>query len=70
VLTSSLDGSWFAIKPLIQEEALIYNFWRPPYQLERPINRLKRAEVQEVINSRNLKKSSGYDLITGKILKE
>jgi hypothetical protein len=31
---------------------------------------MKRAEVQEVINSLNPKKSSGYDLITGKILKE
>jgi hypothetical protein len=41
-----------------------------PYQLEPPISRLKRAEVQEVINSLNPKKSSGYDLITGKILKE
>jgi hypothetical protein len=27
-----------------------------PYQLEPPINRLKRAEVQEVINSLNPKK--------------
>jgi hypothetical protein len=41
-----------------------------PYQLEPPINRLTRAEVQEIINSLNPKKSSGYDLITGKILKE
>jgi hypothetical protein len=42
-----------------------------PYQLEQPImNRLKRAEVQEVINSPNPKKSLGYDLITGKILNE
>jgi hypothetical protein len=41
-----------------------------PYQLEPPINRLKTAEVQEVINSINPKKSPGYDLITGKILKE
>jgi hypothetical protein len=40
------------------------------YQLEPPINRLKRAEVQEVINSLNPKRSSGYDIITGKILKE
>jgi hypothetical protein len=31
---------------------------------------MKRAEVQEVINSLNPKKSSGYDLITGTILKE
>jgi hypothetical protein len=41
-----------------------------PYQFEPPINHLKRAEVQEAINSLNPKKSSGYDLITGKILKE
>jgi hypothetical protein len=34
------------------------------------LNHLKRAGVQEVINSLNPKKSSGYDLITGKILKE
>jgi hypothetical protein len=31
---------------------------------------VKGAEVQEAINSLNPKKSSGYDLITGKILKE
>jgi hypothetical protein len=41
-----------------------------PYQLKPPINWIKRAEVQEVINSLNPKKSSGYGLITGKILKE
>jgi hypothetical protein len=40
-----------------------------PYQLEPPIKRLKRTEVQET-NSLNPKKSPGYDLITGKILKE
>jgi hypothetical protein len=34
------------------------------------MNRLKRAEVQEAINSLHPKKSSGYDLITGRILKE
>jgi hypothetical protein len=41
-----------------------------PYQLEPPINRLKIAEVQKVINNLYPKKSSGYDFITGKILKE
>jgi hypothetical protein len=40
------------------------------YQLKPPINCLKRAEVQDIINSLNSKKSSGYNLITGKILKE
>jgi hypothetical protein len=35
------------------------------YELEPQFNRLKRAEVQEVINSLNPIKSSGYHLITG-----
>jgi hypothetical protein len=52
-----------------EEEALI-QLLEILYQLEPPINRLKRAEVQEVINSLNPKKSSGYNLITGKSLKE
>jgi hypothetical protein len=43
---------------------------RSPYQLEPPIKRLTSAAVQEVITSLNPKKVSGYDLITGKILKE
>jgi hypothetical protein len=38
----------------------LYNFWRPP----------TNSNHQEVINSLTHKKSSGYDLITGKILKE
>jgi hypothetical protein len=41
-----------------------------PYHLKPPINRLKRAEVHEVINSLNHKKSSGYDLINGNFFKE
>jgi hypothetical protein len=41
-----------------------------PYKLEPPINRPKRAEVQDVINNPNPKKPSDYILITGKILKE
>jgi hypothetical protein len=52
-----------------EEEALI-QLQDIPYQLEPQINRLKRAEVQEVINSLNPKKSSGYNPITGKIPKE
>jgi hypothetical protein len=53
-----------------EEEEALKQLLQTPYQLEPPINRLKRAEVQEVINSLNPKKSSGYDIITGKILKE
>jgi potassium voltage-gated channel Eag-related subfamily H protein 8 len=49
-----------------EEEKLL----KTSYKLKPPINRLKRAEVQEVIDSLSPKKSSGYDLITGKILKE
>jgi hypothetical protein len=41
-----------------------------PYQFEPPINRLKRAEVQEIIKSLSPKKSSGYDLVALKILEE
>jgi hypothetical protein len=51
------------------EEALM-QLLQTPYQLEPPNNSLKRTEVQEVINSLNPKKSSGYDLITGKVLIE
>jgi hypothetical protein len=41
----------------------LYKVWRTP-------TNSNGQEVQEVINSLNPKKSSGYDLITGKILKE
>jgi hypothetical protein len=52
-----------------QEEEALTQLLETTYQLEPPIiNRLKRPEVQEVINSLNPKKSSSYDLITGKIL--
>jgi hypothetical protein len=53
-----------------KEEAAIIQLVEVPYQLEPPIKGFKRAEVQNVIRSLNPKKSSGYDLITGKILKE
>jgi hypothetical protein len=60
----------FQPHPLAEEEEALMQLLEIPYQLKPPINRLKRAEVQEVINSLNPKKSSGYDLITGNILKE
>jgi hypothetical protein len=50
--------------------AALMQLLETPYQLEPPINRLKRAEIQEAINSLNPKKSPGYNLITGNILKE
>jgi hypothetical protein len=52
-----------------QEEEALTQLLETPYQLEPPINRLKKAEVQEIINSLNPKKSPGHDLITGQIFK-
>jgi hypothetical protein len=51
------------------EETLI-QLLEAPYQLEPLIKHLTSAAVQEVITSLNPKKASGYDVITGKILKE
>jgi hypothetical protein len=52
-----------------KEEALTH-LLETPYQRESTINHLKRSAVQEVINSLKAKKLPGYDLITGKVLKE
>jgi hypothetical protein len=41
-----------------------------PFQLKLPVHRLKRSEVQAIINNLPPKKSPGYDLMTGKTLKE
>jgi hypothetical protein len=37
-----------------EEEEVLIQLLETPYQLEPPMNRLRRAEVQEVINSLNL----------------
>jgi hypothetical protein len=42
----------------------------PKGRISISITQLKPAEVQEVVSSLNPRKSSGYDLITGNILKE
>jgi hypothetical protein len=41
-----------------------------PLQLEPPAHHLNRSEVQAIINNLSPKKSPGYDLMTGKTLKE
>jgi hypothetical protein len=52
-------------------EETILQFLDIPYQLEPPIPHLTRTDIQTAINHLNPKKKSpGYDLITGKILKE
>jgi hypothetical protein len=53
-----------------KEEKALIQLLESPYQLEPPIKRFKRAEVQEAISNLTPKKSSGNDLITGKILKK
>jgi hypothetical protein len=47
-----------------------HHFLKPHFQLEPPIQRLKRSEVQAIIKNLPPKKSPGYELMTGKILKE
>jgi hypothetical protein len=53
---------------LIAEENI--QFLETSYQHEPPIPRLIRTDIQTAINHLNPKKSPGYDLITGQILKE
>jgi hypothetical protein len=53
-----------------KEEAALIQFLETPYQQEPSLNHLKRAEVEEVFNSINPKKSSAYEIISGRILKE
>jgi hypothetical protein len=51
-------------------EDTLTSFLETPFQLEPPIQRLKRSEMQAIIKNLPPKKSPGYDLMTGKILKE
>jgi hypothetical protein len=51
-------------------EETILQFLETSYQLEPPIPRVTRTDIQTAINHLNPKKSPGYDLITSKILKE
>jgi hypothetical protein len=51
-------------------EDTLTSFLETPCQLEPLIQHLKRSEVQAIFKNLPLKKSPGYDLMTGKILKE
>jgi hypothetical protein len=51
-------------------EETILQFLETPYQLEPPIPRLTRTDIQKAINHLNPEITPGYDLITGNILKE
>jgi hypothetical protein len=53
----------------VGEKALTH-YLETPYQLEPPLNRLLRSKVHAFVKNLIPKKSPGYDLITGKILKK
>ena len=53
-----------------EREAEINQFIEQIHQLEPPIKKIKRTELMEAISHLNEKKAPGYDLITGKVLKE
>jgi hypothetical protein len=53
-----------------EEEEELIQLLKATYQLEPPINRLRRPEVQDAISSLNPRKPSGYNFIRVKILKE
>jgi hypothetical protein len=57
-------------EPDFLPEDTLTSFLETPFQLEPLIQRLKRSEVQAIIKNLPPKKSLGYDLMTGKILKE
>jgi hypothetical protein len=51
-------------------EETILQFLENHYQLEPPIPRLTRTDIQTAINDLSPKKNPGYDFITGQILKD
>jgi hypothetical protein len=49
----------------------ISDFLNTPYQLELPLDKFKVNQITHIINTKlNSRKSTGYDLITARILKE
>jgi hypothetical protein len=53
-----------------EEEKEILHALETPGQLETPVKKFKLAEVRSAINQLPPKKAPGYDLITGRVLKE
>jgi hypothetical protein len=51
-------------------EATLTSLLKTPFQLEPPVNRLKRSGVHAIIHNLPPNKSPGYYFMTGKILKE
>jgi hypothetical protein len=55
---------------LPKEEEAITHFLETPYQLETSISSIRRTKAHAIISSLHPIKSSGYDLITDRILQE
>lgn len=60
----------FTPYPASVQETEIYQFLEAPGQLEMPIKKFKIQDIKKMIDKINPRKSPGYDLITGKVLKE
>jgi hypothetical protein len=61
----------FAATCTAEEDNVIHDFLEAPFQLDLPIKKIKINEFKMIIkNNLNQKKAPGYDLITGKVLKE
>lgn len=53
-----------------EEEEFIHQALDVPFQMDPPIRPVKISEIKSIIKGLKPKKAPGYDLITGKILKE
>lgn len=54
-----------------EEETYIHEFLEAPFQMDLPIKNITLQEVQLLIkNTLNVKKAPGYELISGKVIKE
>jgi hypothetical protein len=61
----------FAATYTAEKDNATHDFLEAPFQLDLPIKKIKINEVNMIIkNNLNPKKAPGYDLITGKELKE
>lgn len=60
----------FASKITNEEEACISHFLEVPFQMDLPISNIRMTEVNKIIKNLSDKKAPGFELITGKVLKE
>lgn len=67
-----LQNTFMPYPPEISEaeNSEITNFLDTPLQMDLPIKKFKVSEVKDTINKLNPKKTPGYDMVTGKLVKE